>query len=91
MGGLLLIGLLIILMVKLWPFLVAGVVVWGLWRFGIAPVREACVRERGEQLRHAQARRDINRMAAETRRAMHAAAARDGTAVEDTSVEVRRG
>jgi hypothetical protein len=90
MGGLLLVGLLVVLLAKLWPFLVIGLAVWALWRFGIAPVREACAREHSEQLRHVQARRDIDRIATEARRAMHAAAC-DGQVIEGTAVEVRRG
>ena len=91
MGGLFLIGLLVMLLAELWPFLVIGLVGWALWRFGIAPVREACARERREQLRHAQARHDIDRIAAEARRAMHAAAASDGRVIDGRAVEVRRG
>ncbi len=77
MGGLLLIGLLIVLFAKLWPFLVAGLGVFGVWRCLLA-LRVAEERERRDRLRHARARQEIDRIAAATAQAMVDAAREHG-------------
>jgi flagellar biosynthesis/type III secretory pathway M-ring protein FliF/YscJ len=90
MGGLFLIGLLVLLVIKLWPYLLALVTLWLVWRFLVMPVRDAHARELRDQLRHEEARRDIDRIAAETTRAMHAAAAREAGVIHTTAVEVEQ-
>jgi predicted tellurium resistance membrane protein TerC len=92
MGGMLLIGLLIelcALVVEVWPLVVAAFALWLLWRLVILPSREARARERRDRLRHERARREIDRIATETRRAMYGAAALHGDIIEGTAVEVR--
>jgi hypothetical protein len=87
MGGLLIIGLLILLVVKAWPFLLAGVLVFVLWRFVFLPAREARERELRNRLRHERARREIDRIASEATRAMYAAASRSGEIIEGHAEE----
>jgi hypothetical protein len=91
MGGLFLIGLLILLAVKFWPYLLALGGLWLVWRCAVVPMRHDHAREIREQLRHEAARRDIDRIAAETTRAMYVAATQvDGAVVEGTAVEVEQ-
>ena len=89
MGGLLLIGLLILLVVKLWPFFVAAAVLFLIWRFVIAPANDARAREVRERLRHERARQEIERIASETTRAMYTAATRSGEIIEGHAEEVQ--
>lgn len=88
MGGLLVIGLLILLVVKAWPFLLAAALAFMLWRFVFVPVREARERELRDRVRHERARREIDRIAAETTRAMYAATAQPGEVIEGYAEEV---
>ncbi len=74
MGGLFLIGFLIVLFAKLWPFLLAALVLAFLWCFVVMPLREAEEREARDRLRHARARQEIDRIAAATAQAMVEAA-----------------
>jgi predicted cobalt transporter CbtA len=90
MIGLFLIGLLIVLFSKLWPLLLMGLVLLVLWSLVIAPARKVREREVLDRLRHEQARREIDRIAAETTRAMYAAAHESGDVIEGTAVEVTR-
>jgi hypothetical protein len=89
MGGLLIIGLLIIVIIKLWPFLLGSLAAFLFWRLVVAPIRATQAREALDRLRHERARREIDWIAAETIRAMHTAAVRGGDGViESTAVEV---
>jgi hypothetical protein len=89
MGGLLLIGLLALLVIKLWPYVLALVVLGVTWRFLVVPIREAQAREQRDRLRHEEARREIDRIAVETTRVMRAAAQR-GDVIEATAVDVEQ-
>ena len=88
MGGLFIIGLLILFVVKVWPFLLAALVGYLLWCFVVIPSREARERELRDRVRHERARREIDRIAAETTRAMYAATARSGDVIEGYAEEV---
>jgi hypothetical protein len=93
MGGLLLIGLLIELwdlLSPLWPFLLGAVAVYVIWRWVLLPKWEAEARAAREQMRHERARREIDRIAIETSRAMYDAALGRGEVIEGTAVEVDR-
>ncbi len=93
MGGLLLIGLFIELwdlLSPLWPVLLATVAVYVVWRWVLLPKWEAEAREAREQLRHDRARREIDRIAIETSRAMYDAALTRGEVIEGTCEEVER-
>lgn len=90
MIGLFFIGILIVLFSKLWPLLVIGLVLLALWWLVIAPAREAREHEERDRLRHEQARREIDRIAAEATRAMYAAAHESRDVIEGTAVEVTR-
>ncbi len=93
MWGLLLIGLFIELweLVRgLWPLLVAVVLLCLLWRWVVLPARERRAREIRERLRHEQARREIDRIALETSRAMYEASHSNPRVIEGTAVEVDR-
>ncbi|HEX3510040.1 MAG TPA: hypothetical protein VHT27_02965 [Solirubrobacteraceae bacterium] len=74
MGGLLIIGLLIVLIVKLWPFLLAGAGMTALWLCVVSPARDRAAFEQRDRLRHELARREIDRVAFETSQAMVRAA-----------------
>jgi hypothetical protein len=76
MGGLLVVALLIVVIGKLWPFLLAAAAGAALWFFLIAPARERAAFERRDRLRHELARREIDRIAVEASRAMVRAASR---------------
>jgi peptidoglycan/LPS O-acetylase OafA/YrhL len=82
MGGLLLVGLFILLAIRLWPFLLAALLAYLLWRCVLVPMREAQAREVRERLRHEQARREIDRIATQTTQAMYAAARQNGDVIE---------
>jgi hypothetical protein len=88
MGGLLIFGLLVLLVVKAWPFLLGAVFAFMLWRFVFVPIREARERELRDRVRHERARREIDRIAAETTQAMYAATARSGDVIEGYAEEV---
>jgi flagellar biosynthesis/type III secretory pathway M-ring protein FliF/YscJ len=88
MGGLFLIGLLALIATKLWFYLLVLVALLLIWRFLVTPARDAHARELREQLRHEEARREIDRIAVETTRAMQAATRRGQDAIEATAIEV---
>ena len=64
--------------------------VYVIWRWVLLPKLEAEARAAREQLRHERARRDIDRIALETSRAMYEAALTPGEVIEGTAVEVDR-
>ncbi|HSZ13109.1 MAG TPA: hypothetical protein VK790_03640 [Solirubrobacteraceae bacterium] len=80
----------LMLVVTYWPLVVAGLVLYGVWRWGVAPWQEARARQVRERLRHAQARQEIDDIAFATVRAMYEAAT-PGDIIEGTTVEVERG
>jgi hypothetical protein len=88
MGGLFIIGLIILLVAKAWPFLLAGLVGYLLWCLVFVPAREARERELRDRVRHERARQEIDRIAAETTRAMYAATAQPGEVIEGYAEEV---
>jgi hypothetical protein len=90
MGGLLIIGLLIVLFGKLWPLLLGVLILLLIWWFIVVPLRNAHAQEVRDRLRHEAARREIDRIAAETTRAMHHAAAASGEVIEGSATEVER-
>jgi hypothetical protein len=93
MGGMLLIGLLIVLwhlVVSVWPLLLVAGVVYAGWRWLVLAAGDARAREVRDQLRHEQARREIDRIALEATRAMYDAALSHGEVIEGTAVEVER-
>ncbi len=72
-----------------WPLLLSVLAFYGSCRWLVAPLlhaRAATVRDR---LLHERARREIDRIALETRRAMYDAALCHGDVIEGTAVEVR--
>jgi len=85
--SLLLVLMVVMLVVKFWPFLVAAMVLYGLWRWGIEPSRETRDRQVRERLRHARARQEIDNIAFATARAM-CQAATQGEVIEGTCHEV---
>jgi hypothetical protein len=93
MWGLLLIGLFIELWElarELWPLLLAACVLYLIWRWVVLPAWDKRAREVREQMRHERARREIDRIAIETSRAMYDAACSHDDVIEGTAVEVRR-
>jgi hypothetical protein len=79
----------LMLVAQYWPLLVAGLVLYGVWCWGVAPYREARARQGRERLRHARARQEIDDIATATARAMYeAAAATQGDVIEGTVIEV---
>ncbi len=93
MWGLLLIGLFIELWDlarELWPLLGAVVLLYLLWWWVVLPARDRRAREMRARLRHEQARREIDRIALETSRAMYEKALGHGDVIEGTAVEVKR-
>jgi hypothetical protein len=62
---------------------------WLLWRLLALPLIEARAHVARDRLRHEQARREIDRIALETTRAMYAAATRGGEVIEGTATEVQ--
>jgi hypothetical protein len=83
--------MLVMLIVHYWHLVAGALVLYLLWRWGIEPWRQARAREAHDRLRHAQARREIDRIAFETARAMYQAAANaSGDVIETTAIEVRR-
>lgn len=81
---------LLMLVVQYWPLLVTGLMLYGVWRWGIAPYREAQARQVRERLRHAHARQEIDDIALATARAMCEAAATQGDVIEGSAIEVGR-
>ncbi len=79
------------LLAQLWPLIVTVLVGIAATRLMLAANARRFVRaeEVREHLRHEQARREIDRIALETRRAMYDAALRHGEVIEGTAVEVR--
>ncbi len=93
MGGMLLVGFLIelcALVVEIWPFVVGALALWLFCRWVVLPARDARLRETRDRLRHERARREIDRIALETSRAMYDAALNQGDVTRGTVVEVRR-
>lgn len=89
---LLIIGLLIDLwhlLIGLWPIVVVAAVLWLLWRHVVLPLVEVRAHAARDRLRHERARREIDRIAIETRRAMYDAALDHGDVIEGTAVEVK--
>jgi hypothetical protein len=87
--SLLVVLLVVMLMVKFWHLLVAALVLYCVWRWGIKPYREARAREIRERLRHARARQEIDDITFATARAMYeAAAAAQDDVIEGTAIEV---
>jgi uncharacterized membrane protein len=83
--------MLVMLIVQYWHLVVGVLVLYLVWRWGFEPWRQARAREAHNRLRHAQARREIDRIAYETARAMHRAAAHaSGDVIEGTCREVTR-
>jgi hypothetical protein len=79
----------VMLVVEYWPIVVAALVLYGVWRWGVAPYREAQARQAREHLRHARARQEIDDIALATARAMcEAAAATQGGVIEGSAIEV---
>lgn len=72
----------------LWPLLLVVAMLRPLWRFIALPLMEARAHAARDRRRHEQARREIDRIALETSRAMYAAAACGGEALEGTATEV---
>jgi hypothetical protein len=87
--SLLFVFMVVMLVVKFWHLLVAALVLYCLWRWGIAPYREARARAVRERLRHARARQEIDDITFATARAMYEAAARaNDDVIESTAIEV---
>ncbi len=97
MVGLLLVMVLVGLLIELvellapyWPLILAVTVLYAIWRWIVLPAREARAIEVRDRLRHERARREIDRIALETSRAMYEAARNPGDVIEGTAVEVKR-
>jgi cbb3-type cytochrome oxidase subunit 3 len=93
MWGLLLVGLLIEfaeVVAVFWPVLLFLVVFYACWYWACRPVSVRAEREAREALRHEQARREIDRIALETSRAMYEAAIQHADVIEGTTVEIER-
>lgn len=71
-----------------WPLLLVVAMLWLLWRHLALPLMEARAHAARDRLRHERARREIDRIALETTRAMYAAANRGGEVIEGTASEV---
>jgi hypothetical protein len=76
------------LLSSLWPLLLVLAMLWLLWRLIALPLMEARAHAAHDRLRHAQARREIDRIALETTHAMYAAAACGGEVIDGTATEV---
>jgi hypothetical protein len=88
--ALLVVLMVVTLLVKFWPVVVAALVLVAVW-WVIAAWREARALQARERLRHARARREIDEIAFATARGMYEAAAiADGEVIEGTAVEVER-
>jgi fatty acid desaturase len=72
----------------LWPLLLVVAMLWVLWRLVALPLMEARAHAARDRLRHELARREIDRIARETTRAMYAAATSSGDVIEGTATEV---
>lgn len=91
MISLLFVLMVVMLVVKFWHLVVAALVLYGVWRWGIEPWRQAQARLARERLCHARARQEIDDIAFTTARAMYeAAAVTHGDVIEGTAVEVER-
>jgi hypothetical protein len=93
MGGLLLIGLLIELwelITRIWPVLLIAFLVYLFGRWVLLPAWDERAQEMRDQLRHEQARREIDRITLEASQAMCDAALRSGDFIEGTAVEIKR-
>jgi hypothetical protein len=89
--SLLFVLMVVMLVVKFWPFVAAVVVLYGVWRFGVEPYREARARQARERLRHARARQEIDDIAIATARAMYEAApSTHSDVIEGSAIEVQR-
>jgi hypothetical protein len=76
------------LLVELWPFVVVVAALGLFFRWIVLPARDARLREARDHLRHQRARREIDRITIETRRAMYDSALHHGDVIEGTAVEV---
>jgi hypothetical protein len=72
----------------LWPLLLVVAMLWLLWRRLALPLIEARAHAARDRLRHERARREIDRIALETSRAMYDAATRGGEVIKGTATEV---
>jgi hypothetical protein len=72
----------------LWPLLLVVAMLWLLWRLVVLPLMDARAHAARDRLRHERARREIDRIALETTRAMYAAATRSGEVIEGTATKV---
>jgi hypothetical protein len=73
----------------LWPLLLAVLGLYGFCRWLVATHLHARRKAARDRLRHERARREIDRIAGETRREMYDAALRHGEVIESTAVEVQ--
>ena len=94
MWGILLVGLLVELLVKLyeffimaWPFLVAGLALTSLWVWVLVPFLDYRAREARDRLRHERARQQISEIEQAAVRAMFDTA-QAGEVIESTAVEI---
>jgi len=88
--SLLVVFMVVMLVVKFWHFLVAAVVLYAGWRWGIRPWREARARQVRAHLRHLRARHEIDDITFATARAMYEAAATPhGDVIEGCAIEVK--
>jgi hypothetical protein len=71
-----------------WPLLLAVLAFYSVCRWLVAPFWHARAAAARERLRQELARREIDRIALETTRAMFAAATRGGEVIEGTATEV---
>jgi len=78
------------LLSSLWPLLLAVLAFYGFCRWLVAALLHARREAARDRLRNERARREIDRIALETRRAMYDAALRHGQVIEGTAVEVER-
>lgn len=90
MIALLVVLMVVMLLVKFWPLVVAALVLVAVW-WGIGAWRDARALQARERLRHARARQEIDEIAFATARAMYeAAATTPGEVIDATAIEVER-
>jgi hypothetical protein len=73
----------------LWPLLLAVLGLYSFCRWLVAAHLHARREAARDRLRHERARREIDRIATETRREMYDAALRHGELIEGTAIEVK--
>jgi hypothetical protein len=74
-----------------WPVLLAVLALYGGCRWLVASHLHTRREVERDRLRHERARREIDRIATETRREMYEAALRHGDVIEGTAIEVKEG